>query len=235
MCCHPAFMLSCLCVINEVTIGRQPSFKDCPGVRNQICHRRNMPLLLSKGIYCFTLCNGGEHLGDCFTFRFIAIPFLATVLLKIFTHATAASMLCLMKIFAVSEQSLIDRQVSCSLCSHHCIIMKFSGVINNDQSEFHAKGQGQRSKVKVTEVKTQLSHFWTVTPVLIRMWWWSDAQSLMLLRRSVLLFFKVIHQISRSYGPKKIVDFDPNWAFLDCNSSLNSPVATKWCTKLEVA
>ena len=33
----------------------------------------------------------------------------------------------------------------------------------------------------------------------------------------------------------KIVEFDLNWAFLDCNSSLNSPMATKWCTKLEVA
>ena len=32
----------------------------------------------------------------------------------------------------------------------------------------------------------------------------------------------------------KIVEFDPNWAFPDCNSSLNSPMATKWCTKLEV-
>ena len=34
---------------------------------------------------------------------------------------------------------------------------------------------------------------------------------------------------------KKIVEFDPDWVFLDCNSSLNSPIATKWCTKLEVA
>ena len=34
---------------------------------------------------------------------------------------------------------------------------------------------------------------------------------------------------------KKIVEFDPNWAFPDCNSSLNSPMATKWCTRLEVA
>ena len=33
----------------------------------------------------------------------------------------------------------------------------------------------------------------------------------------------------------KIVEFDPNWAFPDCNSSLKSPMATKWCTKLEVA
>ena len=33
----------------------------------------------------------------------------------------------------------------------------------------------------------------------------------------------------------KIVEFDPNWMFPDCNSSFNSPMATKWCTKLEVA
>ena len=33
----------------------------------------------------------------------------------------------------------------------------------------------------------------------------------------------------------KIVDLDPNWAFPDCTSSLNSPMATKWCIELEVA
>ena len=43
--------------------------------------------------------------------------------------------------------------------------MKFSGVITNDQDKVHAKGQGQRSKVKVTEVTTQLNRFRTVTPV----------------------------------------------------------------------
>ena len=33
----------------------------------------------------------------------------------------------------------------------------------------------------------------------------------------------------------QIVEFDPNWPFPDSNSSLNTPMATKWCTKLEVA
>ena len=33
----------------------------------------------------------------------------------------------------------------------------------------------------------------------------------------------------------KIVEFDPNWLFPDCNSSLNTPMATIWCTKLEIA
>ena len=88
------------------------------------------------------------------------------------------------------------------LCSHHRIIMKFSGVITNDQSKVHTKGQGQRSKVKVTEVTTQLNRFRTVTPDRIHIWWWNDAYSLMLLRRGALLFFKVIRQISRSHGSK---------------------------------
>ena len=33
----------------------------------------------------------------------------------------------------------------------------------------------------------------------------------------------------------KIVEFDSNRAFPDCNSSLNSPMAMKCCTKLEIA
>ena len=174
------------------------------------------------------------------------------------------------------------------LCSHHRIIMKFSGVITSDRRDVHAKGQGQRSKVKVTEVITQLYRFRTVTPVWIHIWWWNDAYSLIMLRRGTLLFFKFIRQISRSHGSKnrriwprlgvsglllqfqftngyemlhtawssieevpycfsrsyvklqghtakKIDDFDPNWAFPDRNSSLNSPMAMKWCIKLEVA
>ena len=114
------------------------------------------------------------------------------------------------------------------------IIMKFSGVFTNDKSDVHAKGQGQRSKVKVTEVNSQLSRFWTVTPVWIQISWWNDAQSSMLFRRGALLFFKVIHQISRSHSSKNR-HFDPDWAFPDCNSGLNSPMATKWCTKLEAS
>ena len=78
------------------------------------------------------------------------------------------------------------------LCSHHCIIMKFSGVITSDRSDVHAKGQGQRSKVKVTEVTTQLYRFRTVTPVWIQIWWWNYAYRLIMLRRGALLFFKVI-------------------------------------------
>ena len=86
--------------------------------------------------------------------------------------------------------------------SHHPIIIKFSGVITSDKSDLHAKGQGQRSKVKVTVVTTQLNRFRTVTPVWIHIWWWDGAYSLIMLRRGALLFFKVIRQISRSHSSK---------------------------------
>ena len=120
------------------------------------------------------------------------------------------------------------------LCSHHPIIMKFSGVITSDKSDVHAKGQGQRSKVKVTEVTTQLNRFRTVTPVWIHIWWWDDAYSLIMLRRGALLFSRSSVKF-QGHAALKIVEFDPHWAFPDCNSSLNSPMATKCCTKLEVA
>ena len=174
-----------------------------------------------------------------------------------------------------------------SPCSHHRIVMKFSEVMTMDRSDVHAKGQGQRSKVKVTEVNTQLSCFRTLTPVWIHIWQWNHAHTWKQYKRGAL-FFKVIYQISRSHGSKnrriwprlgisglylqfeftngyemmhkgwssieevpycfsrssvkfeghmakKIVDFDPNWAFPDCNSSMNSPMGMKCCTKLEVA
>ena len=89
-----------------------------------------------------------------------------------------------------------------SPCSHHRIIMKFSGVITMVRSDVHAKGQGQRSKVKVTEVNTQLSHFRTLTPVWIHIWQWNHAHSWKQHRRGALLFFKVIRRISRSHGSK---------------------------------
>ena len=117
-------------------------------------------------------------------------------------------------------------------CSHHRIIMKFSGVITNDQSKVHAKGQGQRSKVKVTEVTTQLYRFRTVTPItyddkMMHIAWCCWEEVPYFISRSSVKF--------QGHTALKIVEFDPDWAFPDCNSSLNSPMAKKWCTKLEVA
>ena len=68
-----------------------------------------------------------------------------------------------------------------SLCSHHRIITKFSGVFTIGRRDVHAKGQ--RSKVKVARDKkspilTQIGRFRTVTPVWIYQWLRNDAQSL---------------------------------------------------------
>ena len=81
---------------------------------------------------------------------------------------------------------------------HH----EFSEVITIDRSDVHAKGQGQKSKVRVRKVKTLFSRFRTVSPVWIHIWRWNDAQSLMWHRRGALLFFEVTRQISRSHRTK---------------------------------
>ena len=61
------------------------------------------------------------------------------------------------------------------------------------RSMSEVKGQGHR-------VKTQLNRFRTVALVWIHIWRFNDAKSLMLHRRSALLFIKGIHQLSRSHG-----------------------------------
>ena len=124
------------------------------------------------------------------------------------------------------------------LCSHHRIITKFSGVITNGKSDVHAKVQGQRSKVKVTEVKkssnlTQIGRFRTVTlnsPMATK--WWTKLE---VAWKRCPIVFQGYPSNCKVTQLLKNVEFDPNWAFPDCNSSLNSPMATKWCTKLEVA
>ena len=83
----------------------------------------------------------------------------------------------------------------------------------------------KRSRSEVKGVTTQLNRFRTVFT--------NDDE--MLLRRVALLFFKGQRSNFKVTQLTKIVDFDPNWAFPDCNSSLNAPMATKWCIKLEVA
>ena len=120
------------------------------------------------------------------------------------------------------------------LCSHHHIIMKSSGVVTNDKSDVHAKGQGQRSKVKVPEVNTQLNRFRTVTPVwihyddeMMHIAWWYLREVPYCFSRSSVKF--------QGHTALKSFEFDPDCMFPDCNSSLNSPMATKWYTKLEVS
>ena len=98
--------------------------------------------------------------------------------------------------------------------------------------------QGHSSNFKVTWLYkssnlTQIGRFRTLTQVWIHQWLRNDAQSLKLHWRGALLFFKVIYQISRSHS-SKILEYDPNWAFLDSNSSFNTPMPPKSCIKLEV-
>ena len=61
-----------------------------------------------------------------------------------------------------------------------------------------SKSQG----TKKSPILTRIERFRTVTPIWIHLWLWNNAQSLMSHRTVALLFFKVIHQISRSQETK---------------------------------
>ena len=146
----------------------------------------------------------------------------------------------------------------------------FSRVITIGRSDAHAKGQ--RSKVKVTQVKTQFNRFQfelTYGDEMMHKAWCcigevpigDAAQKLPILTqighfRTKLQFeftngYKMMHKawssikeasycFSKSsakfqcHTGQKVAGFDPKWAFSDCNSRLNSLMALKWCTKLDV-
>ena len=98
------------------------------------------------------------------------------------------------------------------LCPHYRIIMKFSGVVTNGRSDAHAKGQGQRYKVKGMEWCTKLDLIQKKCPIVFP--------------RSSVKF--------QGHVGQKIPNCDLNWGFPDSNSSLNSRMALKRCTKLHV-
>ena len=90
------------------------------------------------------------------------------------------------------------------------------------------------AKVKVTEIKTQLSRFRTITPVWFHIWWWNDAQCLVLFRRGALLISRSSVKF-QGHTAKKNHRFGHKLDVSDCISSLNSQMTKKWCIKFEVA
>ena len=106
----------------------------------------------------------------------------------------------------------VRTSVRLSVCAFHTFFTmfmvsawNFTGMITNDRSDVYAKIRGQKSKVKVTEVKSQISHFRIITPVGFYIWWWNDAQSLILFRSIALLIFKVILWNFKVTALKKIL------------------------------
>ena len=100
-------------------------------------------------------------------------------------------------------------------------------------SRSSVKFQGH-TRQKKSLILTQVWHFWTVTPVWIHQCLRNDAHSSKYHRRGTLSFLRSSVKYQDHAG-HKIIDFDPNWAFPTCNSSLITPMAMKWCPKLEVA
>ena len=116
------------------------------------------------------------------------------------------------------------------------LFIRISGIITIDKDDVQAKGWGHRSKVKFTEVKSKLAPMWALP----------DCNSSLNSHIPTKWYTKlskchdeVPYCFARSFvkfqGHPEATDFDPNWAFQDCNFSLNLHMATEWYKKLKVA
>ena len=116
--------------------------------------------------------------------------------------------------------------------SYHHDIFRFINIFVRKWSE--------RSKVKFTEVKTNFAPNWVFpgrnssfnTQMALR--WWDDHKVWTGIEDHHIVFSRSSAKF-QGHEEHQITYFDPNWAFPDYNSSLNSHMATKWYTKLEVA
>ena len=89
------------------------------------------------------------------------------------------------------------------------------------------RGGSQRSQPNLTVSGLQLQFEFTNGYRMLHKAWSSIEEVPCCFSRSSVKF--------QGHTALKIVEFDPDWVFPDCNSSFNSPMATKWCTKLVVA
>ena len=74
---------------------------------------------------------------------------------------------------------------------------------------------------------TQIGRFRTVTPVLIQQWLRNDTKRREVANKKCPIVFQDHPSNFKVTRLKKIIDFDPNWDFPDCNSSFNSTMAKK--------
>ena len=114
----------------------------------------------------------------------------------------------------------------CNSSLNSPVAMKCCSKLESTKERCPFVFQGHPSAFKVTQYKaspilTQIGRFRTIGRSQL-----SNPSDLPCSRSSVKF---------QGHTALKIFEFDLDWAFPDCNSSLNSPMAVKWCTKLEVA
>ena len=124
-----------------------------------------------------------------------------------------------------ADHSLV-RSVRLSVCPLHLFdkVHVFVSSWNFQEGLTLTKGQCQRLKIKVTEVKTQSSHFRTITPVQIHIWRCRKLQ--VAYQRCPIVFQGQLWNFKVTWDKEPSI-LTEICRFPDCNSSLNSPMAWK--------
>ena len=163
------------------------------------------------------------------------------------SHPTSIPLsICLASIFLAATRQLLEWYFCPSVCpsvrlsvtpfwlySHHCIIIQFSEILpmTKVRSMQKVKVRGQRSRSQRSQPNL------TISGLLLQFEFIYDDEMMQI---AWCCFEEVPFWFSRSsikfqgHTALKFVKFDPDWPFLECTSSLNTPMVTKLCTKLEV-
>ena len=83
---------------------------------------------------------------------------------------------------------------------HKCLVKAWHSIGEAPYCFPRSSTKFQGHAGKKMPILTQIERFQTAAPVWNHRWVWNDAQSLTWYRRDALLFFEVIHHISRSHG-----------------------------------
>ena len=114
--------------------------------------------------------------------------------------------------------------------SYHHEILLLLGTRVRSMQKVKVRGQrsrSQRSRPNLTVSGLLLQFEFTYDDEMIHIAWCCLGEVPYCFSRSSVKF--------QGRTALKNVKFDPNWAFPDCHSNLNSSIGTKWYTKLEIA
>ena len=125
--------------------------------------------------------------------------------------------------------------LSIHLSVHHSVCHTFYTMLLSSYHHEIFRSYYQCQKWCPCIKSISFENFRAVTPVLNYRWLPNVAQSLNWHRGGAPLFFQGHPSNFKATQTLKVNDFDLICTFQHCNSSLNSQLAMKWHTKLEVA
>ena len=113
----------------------------------------------------------------------------------------------------------LNSQITTKWCTKLAVAQKRCPIVFYEVIPLISRSHGTRKKITRVWIHRRL---------------WNDAKTWGSIKEVPYCFSRSSLKFQSHTGQKKNY-FEPNWAFSDCNSTLNTLMALKWCIKLDVA